>query len=80
MWPIGDNETDTVIGGVHFNLTTLKHFNYTLYQGNWTLSNWSRCYLVDQPYTPPLLLNNGTFGMFWFFLLLRSRSPTLTFL
>ncbi|KAI0399952.1 hypothetical protein F4802DRAFT_526437 [Xylaria palmicola] len=60
-WPIGDNATDTIIGGVHFNVTTLNHFNYTLYEGNWTLSNWSRCYLVDPPYTPPLLLNNGTF-------------------
>ncbi|KAJ3557155.1 hypothetical protein NPX13_g9987 [Xylaria arbuscula] len=61
FWPDGDNATDTVIWGVHYNLTTLKHFNYTLYPGNWTLSNWSRCYLVDQPYTPPLLLDNGTF-------------------
>ncbi|KAI1822214.1 hypothetical protein F4861DRAFT_515656 [Xylaria intraflava] len=60
-WPSGANATDTVIGGVHFNVTTLNHFNYTLYEGNWTLSNWSHCYLADQPYTPPLLLNNGTF-------------------
>ncbi|KAI1291323.1 hypothetical protein F5Y03DRAFT_377028 [Xylaria venustula] len=61
MWPPGDNATDTIIGGRHFNLTTLKHFNYTLYEGNSTLSNWTKCYLIDQPYTPPLLLNNGTF-------------------
>jgi hypothetical protein len=63
IWPPGENATDTVIGNVHFNVTTLNHWNYTLYEGNWTLSNWSRCYLVDQPYTPPLLLENGTFGM-----------------
>ncbi|TRX92569.1 hypothetical protein FHL15_006496 [Xylaria flabelliformis] len=60
-WPLGDNATDTVIGGVHFNVTTLNHWNYTLYEGNWTLSNWTDCYLADQPYTPPLLLTNGTF-------------------
>ncbi|KAI2631184.1 hypothetical protein GGS21DRAFT_168221 [Xylaria nigripes] len=61
VWPPGDNATDTVIWGVHFNVTTLNHFNYTLYEGNWTISNWSRCHLIDPPYTPPLLLNNGTF-------------------
>ncbi|RWA10440.1 hypothetical protein EKO27_g4670 [Xylaria grammica] len=60
-WPTGENGNDTLIQGVHFNLTTLKHWNYTLYETNWTLSNNSRCYLVDQPYTPPLLLTNGTF-------------------
>ncbi|KAI3318972.1 hypothetical protein HD806DRAFT_298454 [Xylariaceae sp. AK1471] len=60
-WPLGANASDTVIGGVHFNVTTLNHWNYTLYEGNWTISNWSRCYLIDQPYTPPLLLENGTF-------------------
>lgn len=60
-WPDGDNETDTIIGNVHFNVTTLEHWNYTLYTGNWTVSNGSRCYLIDQPYTPPLLLPNGTF-------------------
>ncbi|TGJ82451.1 hypothetical protein E0Z10_g6328 [Xylaria hypoxylon] len=60
-WPIGNNANDTVIGDVHFNLTTLKYWNYTLYEGNWTLSNNSWCFLVDQPYTPPLLLTNGTF-------------------
>ncbi|KAI0389672.1 hypothetical protein F5Y17DRAFT_448169 [Xylariaceae sp. FL0594] len=60
-WPPGDNATDTIIQGVHFNKTTLNYWNYTLYEGNWTLSNWSWCFLVDQPYTPPLLLDNGTF-------------------
>ncbi|KAJ2973970.1 hypothetical protein NUW58_g8808 [Xylaria curta] len=60
-WPIGANENDTIISGVHFNVTTLNYWNYTLYEGNWTLSNGSYCYLIDQPYTPPLLLSNGTF-------------------
>ncbi|KAI1348997.1 hypothetical protein F5Y01DRAFT_290561 [Xylaria sp. FL0043] len=76
MWPTGDNATDTIIGGVHFNLTTLKHFNYTLYEGNWTLSNWTKCYLVDQPYTPPLLLNNGTFvNSTWCYLATQPAGP-----
>ncbi|KAI3334628.1 hypothetical protein F4824DRAFT_501886 [Ustulina deusta] len=76
LWPDGDNATDTVIGGVHFNLTTLKHWNYTLYEGNWTLSNWSRCYLVNQPYTPPLLLNNGTFvNSTWCYLATQPTGP-----
>ncbi|KAI1813666.1 hypothetical protein GGS20DRAFT_552350 [Poronia punctata] len=61
IWPPGDNKTDTLIQGVHYNLTTLNHWNYTLYEGNWTLSNWSWCFLMDRPYTPPLLLENGTF-------------------
>ncbi|KAI0486710.1 hypothetical protein F4859DRAFT_466655 [Xylaria cf. heliscus] len=75
-WPLGDNATDTVIGGVHFNVTTLNHFNYTLYEGNWTLSNWSKCYLVDQPYTPPLLLNNGTFvNSTWCYLATQPSGP-----
>ncbi|KAI1122754.1 hypothetical protein F5Y10DRAFT_253307 [Nemania abortiva] len=75
-WPLGDNATDTIIGGVHFNVTTLNHWNYTLYTGNWTLSNWSRCYLVDQPYTPPLLLNNGTFvNSTWCYLATQPSGP-----
>lgn len=59
-FPAGDNATDTFIGGVHFNLTTLQFWNYTLYT-NGTLSNESSCFLSFQPYTPPLLLPNGTF-------------------
>lgn len=72
-WPLGDNKTDTVIQGVHYNVTTLNHWNYTLYEGNWTLSNWSWCFLMDKPYTPPLLLENGTFGMSE-----RARLPAVT--
>ncbi|GAP92675.1 hypothetical protein SAMD00023353_9300050 [Rosellinia necatrix] len=75
-WPIGDNETDTKIGGVHFNVTTLNFWNYTLYEGNWTVSNGSRCYLIDQPYTPPLLLTNGTFvNSTWCYLATQPSGP-----
>jgi len=59
-FPAGANDTDTLIGGVHYNKTTLEHFNYTLFD-NQTLSNGSKCWLVQEPYAPPLLLQNGTF-------------------
>ncbi|KOS23362.1 Uncharacterized protein ESCO_006572 [Escovopsis weberi] len=59
-FPAGDNSTDTVFGGVHFNLTTLTHWNYTYY-GNGTLSNNTKCWLTYRPYQPALLLTNGTF-------------------
>ncbi|KAL2126111.1 hypothetical protein VTI74DRAFT_1672 [Chaetomium olivicolor] len=59
-FPGGDNATDTVIGNVHFNLTTLNHWNYTLYS-NGTLSNGSWCILTFPPYVPALVLPNGTF-------------------
>ncbi|KAI8628134.1 hypothetical protein F5Y19DRAFT_465438 [Xylariaceae sp. FL1651] len=76
VWPPGDNKTDTVIGNVHFNVTTLNYWNYTLYEGNWTLSNWSYCYLIDQPYTPPLLLTNGTFvNSTWCYLATEPSGP-----
>ncbi|PHH64279.1 hypothetical protein CDD81_4763 [Ophiocordyceps australis] len=58
--PGGDNDTDTVFEGVHFNVTTLNHWNYTHYS-NGTLSNGSNCWLTFAPYQPKLLLNNGTF-------------------
>ncbi|KAI0878204.1 hypothetical protein GGS24DRAFT_13143 [Hypoxylon argillaceum] len=78
VWPPGNpgDVNDTIIGGVHFNVSTLNYWNYTLYEGNWTLSNWSRCYLVDQPYTPPLLLNNGTFvNSTWCYLATQPSGP-----
>ncbi|DAA75046.1 TPA_exp: Uncharacterized protein A8136_2144 [Trichophyton benhamiae CBS 112371] len=59
QFPPGDNETDTLINGVHFNTTTLNYFNYTLYS-NGTLSNGSKCWLTFDIYKP-LLLSNGTF-------------------
>lgn len=59
-WPDGDNSTDTQIGNVHFNLTTLKHWNYTFWS-NGTLSNGSKCYLTFEPYQPALLYQNGSF-------------------
>ncbi|KAI0129012.1 hypothetical protein BJ170DRAFT_693797 [Xylariales sp. AK1849] len=59
-FPGGDNSTDTVIGGIHFNKTTLDFWNYTLYD-NGTISNNSWCMLTFAPYTPTLLYPNGSF-------------------
>ncbi|KAH8593826.1 hypothetical protein B0O99DRAFT_595937 [Bisporella sp. PMI_857] len=59
-FPPGDNSSDTLIEGIHYNLTNLKYFNYTFYS-NRTFSNGSRCVLVFEPYTPLRLLENGTF-------------------
>ena len=58
-FPAGDNSSDTLIGGIHWNLTTLQHWNYTYYS-NGTFSNGSLCFLLFEPYTPHLLAN-GTF-------------------
>ncbi|KAG0647349.1 hypothetical protein D0Z07_7299 [Hyphodiscus hymeniophilus] len=58
-FPAGDNSSDTLIKSVHYNLTTLKHWNYTYYSND-TFSNGSRCYLLFERYTP-YLLQNGTF-------------------
>jgi hypothetical protein len=58
-FPLGDNSSDTVLAGAHFNLTTLKTWNYTYYS-NRTLSNGSICVLLFTPFTP-FLLSNGTF-------------------
>jgi hypothetical protein len=58
-FPTGDNATDTIVSGAHFNLTTLKYWNYTYYS-NHTFSNGSKCFLTFDPYTPTLLAN-GTF-------------------
>jgi hypothetical protein len=58
-FPPGDNSSDTLIRGVHYNLTTLRHWNYTYYS-NETFSNGSLCFLLFEPYTPHLL-QNGTF-------------------
>ena len=55
----GENSTDVLINGVHFNRTALNFFNYTLYD-NGTLSNGSKCYLVFDRYQPSILWN-GTF-------------------
>lgn len=59
-FPKGNNDTDTVFDGVHFNLTALQNNSYLLYPNN-TLSNESNCYLVFQPYVPVYLFPNGTF-------------------
>jgi hypothetical protein len=58
-FPKGDNSSDTLIAGVHFNLTTLQQWNWTYYS-NGTFSNGSYCFLAFEPYTPQLL-SNGTF-------------------
>lgn len=58
-FPHGDNSSDTIIGGIHWNLTTLQHWNYTYYS-NGTFSNGSLCFILFEPYTPHLL-QNGTF-------------------
>lgn len=58
-FPQGDNSSDTIIVGIHWNLTTLQHWNYTYYS-NGTFSNGSLCFLIFEPYTPHLL-QNGTF-------------------
>lgn len=58
-FPEGDNDTDTVLGGNHFNLSTIEHWNYTLY-GNGTISNESKCWLTYEPYQPALLFTNGS--------------------
>lgn len=62
-FPDGDNATDTVINGVHFNLSALEYFNYTMYD-NGTISNSSRCYLIFNKYQPVMMSNgswvNGT--------------------
>ncbi|KUJ15037.1 uncharacterized protein LY89DRAFT_620308 [Mollisia scopiformis] len=57
--PTGDNSSDTIIDGIHWNLTALQNWNYTYYS-NRTFSNGSSCLLVFEPYTP-ILLPNGTF-------------------
>jgi hypothetical protein len=59
QFPDGANSTDVIINGLHFNRTTLNHWNYTLWS-NGTLSNESSCYLVFDMYKP-VLLSNGTF-------------------
>lgn len=59
-FPKGENDTDTILGGNHFNLTTLEFWNYTIY-GNNTLSNGSKCWLIDPPYQPAYVFPNGSF-------------------
>jgi hypothetical protein len=55
----GDNATDTVLNGIHFNKSALSHWNYTLYS-NFTLSNNSNCYILLDGYQP-IFHSNGTF-------------------
>lgn len=55
----GANATDVIINDVHFNLTSLNRYNYTLYS-NGTLSNASHCYLTFNGYQPHMF-SNGSF-------------------
>lgn len=63
QFPTGDNSTDVLINGVHFNRTALDLFNYTYYSNN-TISNASECYLIFDQYQPFMQFNgswiNGT--------------------
>ncbi|KAI1801254.1 hypothetical protein F4811DRAFT_535396 [Daldinia bambusicola] len=60
-FPKGDNATDAIFHDIHFNASTLNHWNYTYYPINGTLSNGSWCMLMNPPYTPKGILINGTF-------------------
>ncbi|KAH8693028.1 hypothetical protein BGW36DRAFT_399787 [Talaromyces proteolyticus] len=59
----GDNATDAILNGIHFNTAVLRRFNYTYYS-NGTLSNASFCWLVFDAYRPRMDINgsviNGT--------------------
>jgi hypothetical protein len=55
----GNNASDTILNGIHFNKTALDYWNYTLYSNN-TLSNGSSCYLLFDNYQPAMF-SNGTF-------------------
>lgn len=57
-FPAGDNPSETIINGVHFNLTALNEFKYALYSNN-TISNNSKCYLIFDNFKPHML-DNGT--------------------
>ena len=56
--PAGDNATDTLINGIHFNKTALEYYNYTLYSNN-TISNGSKCYLIFDDFKP-IMWSNGS--------------------
>lgn len=58
-FPPGDNTTETIINKIHFNVTALKLYNYTLYSNN-TLSNGSNCWLAFDAFQPTMMAN-GTF-------------------
>jgi len=58
-FPGGANASDTLIKGVHFNKTALDYWNYTLYS-NGTISNVSKCYIINDRYAPDYLFGNGS--------------------
>jgi hypothetical protein len=49
-----------VFDRAHLNDTTLRHWNYTFYDGNATLSNGSSCYVAFGQHLPHYF-SNGTF-------------------
>ncbi|KAI9891157.1 MAG: hypothetical protein M1814_003000 [Vezdaea aestivalis] len=57
-FPTGDNSSDVLINGVHFNKTALDRWNYTLWSNN-TISNMSSCYLIFDSYQPNILANGS---------------------
>jgi hypothetical protein len=74
-FPGGDNSSDTLIDGRHFNISILQQWNYTLYS-NGTISNGSYCFITFAPYTPTGLLSNGTFlNSTWCYSPVRSIGP-----
>jgi hypothetical protein len=54
----GNNSTDTVINGIHFNKTALNEFHYSLFSNN-TISNGSSCYLIFDQFKP-VMMSNGS--------------------
>ena len=57
-FPAGDNASDVLINGEHFNRTALQLYQYALWT-NGTLSNESDCYLVFDNFHP-ILYGNGS--------------------
>lgn len=60
-FPAGQDKNHTAFDGQQYNLTTIRHWNYTYYEGNHTVSNGSRCWLAYKPYLPAEILTNGSF-------------------
>lgn len=81
-FPEGDNSTDTVVNGVHFDLAALEKFNYTIYS-NGTISNRTKCFLVFEDYQPLMLANgswiNGTSCYFPYYGIKTRGKLSITF-
>lgn len=55
----GSNSSSTTINDITFNLTTLRHFGYTLYSNKTISNSSSECYLIFDEFKPSIL-DNGT--------------------